>query len=118
MYSGLIAVVGVCTSGKTTLVNELRDLGYNAVNVAQEHSHVPYLWSLRRPDFLVLLDCTYETARKRRLIYWGADRLEEQRKKLAHARQHCNLFIQTDDLTIAEVRQRVVQAVEGLYGNI
>ena len=35
-----IAIVGVCASGKTTLVAGLREAGYDAYNVAQEHSCV------------------------------------------------------------------------------
>ena len=33
-----IAIVGICASGKTTLVRGLREAGYDAYNVAQEHS--------------------------------------------------------------------------------
>jgi len=40
----LIAVVGPCASGKTRLVQALRERGYNAREVAQNYSHVPTMW--------------------------------------------------------------------------
>ena len=63
-----IVVVGVCASGKTTLVEGLRARGYRARSVALEHSNVPRLWTYHDPDFLVVLDCSLDTIRKRRLI--------------------------------------------------
>lgn len=112
-----IAVVGVCASGKSTLVRGLKELGYEAYAVAQEHSAVPYLWSRRDPAFLVVLDATYETVRQRRSVSYGPDRLDEQRKRLRHAREHCDYFLATDRYTIEEVRAHVVAAIEArLFG--
>ena len=52
-----VAVVGVCASGKTTLVSALRQFGIDAVDVAQEHSLVPHMWQvITRPDVLIYLD--------------------------------------------------------------
>lgn len=94
-------------------MNGLRALGINAQNVPQEHSNVRRLWRLKDPDFLVHLDCTYETARRRRpQIPWGPERYEEQRRRLAVARLECDLFLPTDDLSIAQVRERVLAALE------
>ena len=46
----LIAIVGVCASGKSTLAKALRERGYNARQVLQEHSYVPYMWQrITRP---------------------------------------------------------------------
>lgn len=110
---GLIVVVGPCASGKTTLVRGLRDLGWQAKSVAQEHSYVPYLWRRQQPAFLVVLDVQWETAKQRRPeISYGPDRYAEQRRRLAHARAHCDLFLPTDGLSIEEVRRRVVEAVQ------
>ncbi|MGB9868101.1 MAG: hypothetical protein ACPLPR_09420 [Bacillota bacterium] len=105
-------VVGVCVSGKSTLVAGLRELGYEAYGVAQEHSLVPRLWAMGRPDFVVMLDCKYQTARKRRAIAWGPERLEEQRKRLANALGHCHLYVRTDQLSAAEVLWVVVNAIK------
>lgn len=107
-----IAVVGVCASGKSTLVRGLRELGYDAYAVAQEHSSVPYLWSRREPAFVVCLDAEYETVRRRRSVTFGPERLTEQRRRLQHAREHCDFFLATDPYSIEEVRARVVAAIE------
>ena len=40
----LIKVVGISASGKSTLVKALRQRGYRARPVSQEHSNVPSLW--------------------------------------------------------------------------
>ena len=41
----VIAIVGVCASGKTTLVQGLKTAGFNAYNVAQEHSCIKKFWN-------------------------------------------------------------------------
>jgi len=110
--SPLIVVVGVCASGKTTLVEGLRARGYRARCVAQEHSNVPRLWALHDPDFLVVLDSNMDTIRKRRQVPWGEERLRAQRRRLAHARRHCNLYLPTDDLSVEEMIARVLAALE------
>lgn len=107
-YQGLIGVVGNCAAGKTTLVNGLTQKGYRAVNIAQEHSTAPRLWQRKNPDLLVCISCTLETAQGRREIYWGQERLDEQGKRLAHAREHCDFYLPTDGLTIDEVLQAVI----------
>jgi hypothetical protein len=99
-----IAVVGPCTSGKTTLVAALRAAGYNARQPAQEHSYVPDMWRrMISPHLLIYLDVTYESARQRRAISWGPQRLDEQAARLAHARQHADLYLPTDGLTPEQV---------------
>lgn len=104
-----VAVVGPCTSGKTTLVHALREAGYDARQPAQEHSYVPDMWQrLTQPDVLIYLDVTYEAARQRREIAWGPERLEAEAGRLAHARTHCDLYVQTAGLTIEQVRERAL----------
>lgn len=111
-----VAVVGPCVSGKSELVNALRASGYEARHVAQEHSYVPYMWErLSRPDALIFLDVDYEAARARRpYINWGPERLEEQATRLAHARTHCDLYVDTSRLSKEEVRERVLQFLAGM----
>ncbi len=110
----LVKVVGVCASGKSTLVRGLRAMGYNARAVAQEHSYSPDMWLRRsKPDFLVFLDASLETIRerlnKKSFRPWM---LEKQRARLAHARSHADLYFPTDKFTIEEVLERVVSALE------
>jgi deoxyadenosine/deoxycytidine kinase len=106
----LIAVVGVCASGKSTLVAGLRAHGFNARQVLQEHSYVPYMWQrITDPDLLIYLDCSIDTTRSRRNDrHFEAWILEEERARLQHARAHCDLYIATDDLTPDEILRQAV----------
>ena len=108
-----VAVVGPCVSGKSELVHALRAAGYEARHVAQEHSYVPSMWQrIARPDLLIYLDVDYPTAKARRpRISWGPERLEEQATMLAHARKHCDLFLDTALLTVDDGRVVAVDEV-------
>ena len=49
------------------------------------------------------------TAKARRpRIQWGPERLTEQEQRLAHARQHCDLYLDTSSLTLEEVREEAL----------
>ena len=57
----VIKVVGVSAGGKSTLVRLLRERGYDARAVSQEHSEVPTLWKqFEPPRVLIYLDTTLE----------------------------------------------------------
>ena len=107
-----IAVVGVCASGKTTLVKGLKDAGYGAYNVAQEHSGIHNFWNKHHPDILVMIDATLPAIKRRRRVYWDQERLDVQHKRLADAKAHANLFIQTDAYNADEVREQVIDYIE------
>jgi thymidylate kinase len=106
-----IAIVGPCSAGKSTLVKALREAGYDARHVAQEHSYVPAMWQrIGKPDLLIYLDLSYATARARRpYIDGGPQRLAEQHRRLAHARKHCSLYVNTNMLTPQQVQEQVLQ---------
>lgn len=105
----LIAVVGPCVSGKTLLVQALREREYNVREVAQEHSYVPTMWQrITQPDLLVYLDVSWEIACQRRPTDAGADRWAEQTRRLYHARQHTDLYVNTDALTPQEVLEKTL----------
>ncbi len=111
----VVAIVGVCAAGKTTLAAGLNAAGIRAYSVPQEHSVVRRLWKHLHPDanILVMLDARWETTRRRRPeIRYGPERLEEQRRRLAYARAECDLYLPTDDLSIEDVRQRVLAFIE------
>ena len=109
----LIAIVGPCAAGKSLLIRELRERGYQAREVAQEHSYVPAMWQrITQPDLLIYLDVSWEVARQRRRTEAGAGWWVELAHRLRHAREHADLYIQTDGLTAREVLERVVEFVE------
>ena len=114
-----VAVVGACAAGKSTLVSALRQAGYEARHVAQEHSYVPAMWQrISRPDVLVYLDVDHKSIAVRRpgLDFSVAD-LAEQNRRLAHARQNCDLYVNTSDLEPAEVQERCLSFLEGIVGD-
>ena len=94
-----VAVVGPCAAGKSTLVAGLRERGYNAHHVAQEHSFVPEMWQeMTHPDVLVYLNASYETIRGRRQLDWTEADYAEQQRRLGHARQNASLYLSTDNI--------------------
>jgi deoxyadenosine/deoxycytidine kinase len=102
-----IAVVGPCASGKTVLAKCLQHLGYEIRECSQEHSYVPTMWQkISRPDVLIYLDASLPTIAGRRSADWGEEYLAEQNRRLSHARQHCDLYIQTDGLSEEEVLEK------------
>ena len=104
-----VAVVGPCSSGKSTLTTALKAAGYEARHPAQEHSYVADMWQrVTQPDVLVYLDVDYANARARRPhIDGGPQRLAEQQFRLRHARDHCDFYLNTSGLSIGEVETAV-----------
>ncbi len=105
-----IAIVGPCAAGKTTLANRLRALGYDAHDVAQEHSQVQAMWrQIARPDLLIYLDASPETIRARLHVDWQQDYLDELARRLDDARAHADFVLATDTLSEQETCNRVVE---------
>jgi len=87
------------------LARALRARGYRVKEIRQEHWHVPDMWQrLTNPDVLIYVDVSPEVGIAREGLTevpsWWA---EERDFRLAHARQHCDLYIDTSTLTPAEV---------------
>ncbi|MGD1992279.1 MAG: hypothetical protein PVI59_03715 [Anaerolineae bacterium] len=114
----LVAVVGPCGGGKTALVTALRRHGVEAREVAQEHSFVPAMWQrITNPDLLVYLDVSRCVAERRKgrelpLAYWL-----QLIDRLAHARAHADLLIETDRLTLDHVLEKALSFLE-TYGGV
>jgi deoxyadenosine/deoxycytidine kinase len=107
-----IAVVGPCASGKSTLTAALRAAGYEARMPAQEHSYVADMWRrLVDPDVLIYLDISYEALLRRRPHFGEREYLEREKARLAHAREHADLVIDTSELAAEEVRARVLESL-------
>ncbi|MEJ2013242.1 MAG: hypothetical protein P8X64_13580 [Anaerolineales bacterium] len=110
-----IAIVGPCASGKTTLAEGLHGHGYNARQIAQEHSFVPDMWQIMtKPDVLIFLDASYPVCTERKALNWLPREYEEQQHRLRHARQNCDVYQLTDDMTPDSVLKAVLSALEAL----
>lgn len=104
-----IGVVGPCAAGKTTLIQGLRALGYQARHIAQEHSYVPQMWKkLTNPDILVYLDVSYPITIQRRKLDWTLQEYSEEIHRLLHARQHAHCYVNTDSLSPEDVLNQVL----------
>jgi cytidylate kinase len=100
----LIGVVGVCASGKSTLIKEMEARGFRMRHIAQEHSYVKDMWKrITNPDVLIFLDVTYPLTVQRRQLDWTEADWAEQQRRLSHAREHADLYIDTDELSIKQV---------------
>ncbi len=110
-----IAIVGPCGAGKSTLARGLRLKGWQARAIAQEHSYVPSMWRrVTKPDLLIYLDASYDTCTRRRRLSWLPQEHAEELKRLAHARQHCDLYVATDGLTADGVTAHVLEQLGSL----
>jgi deoxyadenosine/deoxycytidine kinase len=103
-----VAIVGVCGAGKSELARRLRARGIDAHPIAQEHSHVPSLWRHEsEPDLLVYLAASARIVHRRGKVMDTAQ-LTEQRRRLADARRHAQLRLQTDRLSAEDVERAVL----------
>lgn len=112
----LIAVVGPCAAGKSTLVQALKRSGYRAREAAQEHSYVPDMWQrFTQPNLLIYLDVSWEIARQRRpTTSINTKSWRQLKQRLEHAQTHADLYIQTDHLTPEEIVEKTVSFIEML----
>ena len=106
----IIKVVGVSASGKSTLVRLLRERGYDARAVSQEHSQVATLWKqFEVPRVLIYLDASLEAQRRRRPDGdWTAAHLHEERQRLHNAYAEADLRIDNSQLSSEEVLKMTV----------
>jgi hypothetical protein len=108
----IIGVVGPCKSGKSTLVRGLQEVGYHAIQIAQEHSFAPRMWQqIAKPDLLVYLHCNYETSVARGLN-WLESEYEDQLPRLAHARKNATLEIATDAISPEQALNQVLDLLK------
>ena len=110
----LIGVVGPCGAGKSTLVAGLEKHGYACRHIAQEHSYVQTMWQIiAKPDLLIYLKASFAISTDRARLNWQEKDYIEQLRRLAHARAHADLLIETDDLTPEDVLQSALDFLTG-----
>jgi thymidylate kinase len=108
----VLGIIGPCASGKTTLVASLRALNYQVRHIAQEHSYVLDMWKqIGNPDLLIYLDVSFEISTRRTGTSWTSNIFEKQVKRLEHAREHADIYINTDDLTPKQVLNLVLEQI-------
>ncbi len=111
----LVGVVGPCAAGKTTLVQGLLLREFRAKVIAQEHSYVADMWKrLTNPNYLIYLDASYPVTMKRKNLNWNEKEYHIQKKRLRNAKQFADLYIETDNLTPAEVLEKVIGFLESM----
>jgi deoxyadenosine/deoxycytidine kinase len=105
----LIGVVGPCGAGKSTLISALEAHGFACRHIAQEHSYVPDMWKrITDPDVLIFLQASFETSTRRANLNWAPADFAEEQSRLSHALRHADLLIETDELSVEQVRQRAL----------
>ena len=106
----LIGVVGPCTAGKSTLVNNLKQSGIQIRHIAQEHSYVAYMWQrISNPDVLIFLDVSYDSSLKRKKLNWTVDEYAEQQHRLRHARENADYYLMTDPYDEFQVARKILE---------
>ncbi len=106
-----IAVVGPCSSGKSTIVERLRERGFDAYAVSQEHSIISRLWDHRSPDRLVYLHVDYEIVQQRRGPNWPRWIYDAQIERLRDASDHATIVLDTGKFGVDETVERIARAV-------
>ena len=101
----LIVVGSVCV-GEDNTGSGLVSLT-SGVTFAQEHSVSKHLWQRLDPDFLILLECSYETIRRRKRVSWGVKRYRKQLALLSNARAHADLIVRTDGFSAEQLVEYV-----------
>ncbi len=110
----IVKVVGTSASGKSTLVNCLRERGYDARPVSQEHSGVPDLWSrFDKPFALIYLSASVDTQKRRKPDQaWTYAEMAREQVRLAHAREAADIRIDTSKLSPDHICQLVADYLQ------
>jgi cytidylate kinase len=108
----VIGVVGPCAAGKSTLIAGLARLGFHTRHIAQEHSFVKDMWErLTDPDILIFLDASYQATIQRRKLDWTEADWQEQQRRLSHAKENADLYLDTDRLSVEDVLEKASQFI-------
>lgn len=108
-----IVVVGPCASGKSTLANQLRELGHDVRVSGQEHSSIRNLWRKIDHDVLVALEIDLDTVRARRSPSWPEDVYQRQQERLRDAYAAADIVIDTATASPDEAVRLVLDVIGG-----
>jgi cytidylate kinase len=109
IHALVIGIVGPCAAGKSTLVKNLAPYPLDVHHIAQEHSYVADMWlRITKPERLIFLDVSYPITIARQRLDWTLDDYLEQHRRLRHARQHADLYLDTDLLSPQQVAEHVL----------
>jgi hypothetical protein len=109
----LVGIVGVCASGKSTLTEGLSARGYRVRHIAQEHSYVKDMWKrITNPDILIFLDTSFEKACNRRKMDWTYEDYLEQQRRVSHARENADFYLDTTFLTPESALDQILAFLE------
>lgn len=109
----LIGILGPCSAGKSTLIKKLKEVGYRCRHIAQEHSYVPDMWQrLVDPLVLIYLDVSYDVSMRRKQLNMSPKEFDEQIARLDHARNHADIYLQTDPLNPGEVFEVILEGLK------
>jgi hypothetical protein len=61
---------------------------------------------------LVYLEATYDVCTARKRFNWTYQEYSQQLNRLHHAREHSDIIVKTDDISIAEVLRRVANTLK------
>lgn len=71
------------------------------------------MWKrITNPDMLIFLQVSYAISQQRRPMNWNEAEYEEQQRRLSHARENADLYIETDNLDIEEVLERALAFIK------
>jgi thymidylate kinase len=86
---------------------------YTARHIAQEHSYVKDMWRrITNPDILIFLDVSFEIACVRRKMDWNNEDYLEQQRRVSHARENADFYIDTTLLSAESVLNQVLDFLE------
>lgn len=106
----LVALVGPCGSGKSTIAGMLTREGVPAREVGQEHTAMPYYFLEIMPRLVVYLEVELEDIRRRKgAPDWPQQRLDRQRRHLAYARKKADLKIDSSSAAPQDIVPRIME---------
>jgi ABC-type glutathione transport system ATPase component len=109
--SGIVAIVGPCASGKSTLAANLRAIGYDARVSGQEHSEIVTLWKRLGADVVVALHIDIGTLRARRGETWSQTLFDKQLARLRDAYEAADIHVNTAEASECRTFTLVTEAL-------